>query len=88
MPQRMKSKRLKHFIAVIPDAVGTTPGEPNLTMIEACEVGTLVVDMFDANTEQIIWHGVASDTITDNLNKNTKELQKVIAKMFKQFLRK
>jgi Domain of unknown function (DUF4136) len=54
-------------------------------MIETYEVGTLVVDLFDNNTHQIVWRGVASDTITDNPDKNTKELQKVIAEMFKQF---
>lgn len=62
------------------DAWGT-----ETTMIETYEVGTLVIDLFDANTQQIIWHGVASDTITDNSDRNTKELQKVIAEMFKQF---
>ena len=45
----------------------------------------LVVDLFDDNTHQVVWRGVASDTITDNLEKNTRELQKVIAEMFKQF---
>jgi hypothetical protein len=62
------------------DAWGT-----ETTMVETYEVGTLVVDLFDANTGQIIWHGVASDTITDNSDRNTRELQKVIAEMFKHF---
>jgi hypothetical protein len=33
----------------------------------------------------VIWRGIARDTISDNPEKNTKELQKVIAEMFKQF---
>lgn len=55
------------------------------TTVETFEVGTLVIDLFDNNTHQVIWRGVASDTITDNPEKNTRELQKVIAEMFKQF---
>jgi hypothetical protein len=55
------------------------------TTVETYEVGTLVVDLFDNNTQQVIWRGVASDTITDNPEKNTRDLQKVIAEMFKQF---
>jgi len=55
------------------------------TTIETYEVGTLVVDLFDSTTHEVVWRGVASDTITDNPEKNTKELQKAIADMFKQF---
>ena len=55
------------------------------TRVETYEIGTLVIDLFDANTHQVVWRGVASDTITDNPDKNTKQLGKVIAEMFKNF---
>ncbi|HLH29804.1 MAG TPA: DUF4136 domain-containing protein [Terriglobia bacterium] len=60
-------------------------GGGTMTTVETYEVGTLVIDLFDNTTKQVIWRGVASDTISDNPEKNTKELQKVIAEMFKQF---
>jgi len=47
--------------------------------------GTVVVDMFDARTKQLIWRGVASDTASGNPEKNEKKLQKALEKMFKEF---
>ena len=55
------------------------------TVVNNYAVGTLVVDMFDTNTHQAIWRGVASDTISDKPSKNTKNLNKSIDKMFKNF---
>jgi hypothetical protein len=53
--------------------------------VETYEVGTLVVDLFDTSTKQVIWRGVASDTISDNPEKNTKQLQKAVEEMFKHY---
>ncbi len=55
------------------------------TVVNNYAVGTLVVDMFDTNTHQAIWRAVASDTISDKPSKNTKNLNKSIDKMFKDF---
>src|SRR5713101_662879 len=51
------------------------------TTVENYKVGTLVVDIFDANTKQLIWRGSASDTLSNNSNKNIKELDKGVDKM-------
>jgi len=48
-------------------------------------VGTLVVDIFDAKTKQLMFRGTASDEISDKADKNAKKLQKVADKMFKDF---
>ncbi len=48
-------------------------------------VGTLVVDIYDAQTKQIVWRGVGTDTISDKPEKNEKKLNKVLEKMFKKF---
>jgi Domain of unknown function (DUF4136) len=42
-------------------------------------------DLFDAKTKQLIWKGAASDTLSNNSNKNIKNLDKGVEKMFKQF---
>ncbi len=55
------------------------------TTVENYKVGTLVVDIFDANTKQLIWRGSASDTLSNNSDKNIKELDKGVDKMFKHF---
>jgi hypothetical protein len=47
--------------------------------------GTLVVDLFDSKTKQLIWRGSAEDTLSNNAEKNEKKLDKGVAKMFKKF---
>lgn len=47
--------------------------------------GTLVVDMYDAKTKQLIWRSSAEDTLSDKAEKNEKNLDKGVAKMFKKF---
>jgi hypothetical protein len=47
--------------------------------------GTLVVDMYDAKTKQLIWRGSAEDTLSNKAEKNEKNLDKGVAKMFKKF---
>jgi Domain of unknown function (DUF4136) len=55
------------------------------TTVETYKVGTLVIDLFDAKTEKLIWRGSSSDTLSDNADKNTKNLGKGVTKMFKHF---
>src|SRR6266567_4985328 len=47
--------------------------------------GTLVVDVYDAKTKQLIWRGSSEDTVSNNAQKNEKNLDKGVAKMFKKF---
>jgi Domain of unknown function (DUF4136) len=55
------------------------------TTVETYKVGTLVVDLFDAKTEKLIWRSSSSDTLSDKADKNTKNLGKGVEKMFKNF---
>jgi hypothetical protein len=48
-------------------------------------VGTLVVDIYDAKTKQLMFRGTASDELSDKPEKNQKKLQKASDKMFKDF---
>jgi Domain of unknown function (DUF4136) len=48
-------------------------------------VGTLVVDLYDAKNQSLIWRGLAQDTLNNNGNKNQQLVQKAITKMFKQW---
>jgi hypothetical protein len=47
--------------------------------------GTLVVDMYDASTKQLIWRGSAEEMLSDKAENNEKNLDKGVAKMFKSF---
>jgi hypothetical protein len=55
------------------------------TTVNNYKVGTLVVDLFDAQTKKVIWRGSASDTLSDKSDKNIKELDKGVQKMFAHF---
>jgi hypothetical protein len=47
--------------------------------------GTLVVDLYDGKTKQLIWRGSAEDMLSDKAEKNEKNMDKGVAKMFKSF---
>jgi Domain of unknown function (DUF4136) len=55
------------------------------TTTDTYKVGTLVVDLFDTKTKQLLWRGSATDTLSNNSNKNIKNLDNGVQKMFKQF---
>ena len=55
------------------------------TTTETYKVGTLVVDLFDTKTKNLIWRGSASDTLSNNSDKNIKNLDKGVQKMFEHF---
>jgi len=55
------------------------------TTVDNYKVGTLVVDLFDANAKKVIWRGSASDTLSDKSDKNIKNLDKGVQKMFDHF---
>jgi hypothetical protein len=55
------------------------------TTTETYRVGTLVVDLFDAKTKGLVWRGSSTDTLSNNSNKNIKNMDKDVEKMFKDF---
>lgn len=55
------------------------------TTTETNKVGTVVVDLFDTKTKQLVWRGSSSDTLSNNSDKNIKNLNKGVQKMFKKF---
>jgi Domain of unknown function (DUF4136) len=55
------------------------------TTTENYKVGDLVVDLFDTKTKNLVWRGSSSDTLSKNADKNTKNLDKGVKKMFEHF---
>ena len=47
--------------------------------------GTLVVDMFDTASKQLVFRGVAQAELSDKPEKNQKKAKKAVEKMFKKF---
>ena len=48
-------------------------------------LGTLVVEISDVKEKGLLWRGSATDTISDNSNKNIKTLDKAVGKLFKNY---
>jgi hypothetical protein len=50
-------------------------------------VGTLVLDMYDPTTKQLVWTGNASKTVdpSSNQEKNQKNLDKAMEKLLKNY---
>jgi hypothetical protein len=55
------------------------------TTTDTYKVGTLIVNLFDAKAEKLIWRGASSGTLSNNADKNTKNLDKGVTKMFRHF---
>ena len=53
----------------------TTVSEYNYT------VGTLVIDVFDASNERLIWESIATGTVDDNPQNREKNIPKTVAKI-------
>ena len=46
---------------------------------------TMVVDLYDAKTQSLIWRSIAQNTLNNNGNKNQQMVEKAVQKMFKQW---
>lgn len=55
------------------------------TQVENYPVGSLVLDFYDAHSKQLIWRGVAQQTLSGNPEKNEKKLDKAVDKMLDHF---
>jgi len=55
------------------------------TTTETYKVGTLVVDLFDTQSKELVWRGSSSDALSNKSDKNIKNLNKGVDKMFKHF---
>jgi hypothetical protein len=55
--------------------------------VQQIPVGTLIVDLVDANQKQLIWRGTATKTLNPDASPQTKQenLQKALAKMFENY---
>jgi hypothetical protein len=63
---------------------GNNVGQSSTTVTQI-PVGTLVVDLYDHGTHQLVWRGRAQDELSNKPEKNTKKLEKAVDKMFDKF---
>jgi len=48
-------------------------------------VGTMIVDLFNAKSQELVWRGIAENTLNNKGSKNQEMVQKAVEKMFKQW---
>ncbi len=49
------------------------------------QVGTLIVDVLDGSSRDLVWRGVGDNSFTTNADKNEKKINKIVEKMFRKF---
>ena len=50
-------------------------------------IGTLIISIFDAKAQSLLWRGIAQNALNNNGGKNQQLVQKAVVKMFKQWPR-
>ena len=60
-------------------------GDSSTTTVQQVPVGTLMIDLYDTHTHNLVWRGTSHEDVSDNFNKNTGKLQKAIDEMFYKF---
>ena len=55
------------------------------TTSDTYTVGTLVVDLFDAKTKNLVWRGMSSGMLSNKSGKNIEKLNKGVQKLFQHF---
>ncbi len=55
------------------------------TTVNNQPVAMLVIDVFDGSSKNLIWRGSSTSEVSGNVDKNTRNLDKDVDKMFKSF---
>ncbi|WP_066224280.1 DUF4136 domain-containing protein [Formosa haliotis] len=57
----------------------------NNTTVTRSTEGTLFVDLIDANKKELVWQGVGSGYLTDNMEKKEERIQEFVAKILANY---
>ena len=55
------------------------------TTVRQYTVGTIILDMWDAQKKQLVWRATASDTVSDNPQKNAETIRKAATKLLEHY---
>src|SRR5262249_4309858 len=77
----MEIKRNHDTVNTFYDDIGGGWSE-STTTTESFQTGTLIVDLFDAKSKNLVWRGSATDTLSKNSDKNIKKLKSPVHKLF------
>ena len=65
--------------------IGMAGLSSSTTTVRTYKEGTIIVDIYRAGDKQLIWRGTVTGTISDNPQKNEKNIGKGITKLFEKF---
>jgi len=55
------------------------------TTIHTYERGSLIIDIWDAETKKMVWRGIATSAVPKDPEKGAKKIDKIISKLAKQW---
>jgi len=55
------------------------------TTVRSYTRGTLIIDLWDAKTKQLVWRGTAEDVVPENPEKAARKIDEAVAKMSDEF---
>jgi hypothetical protein len=55
------------------------------TTVNTYQEGTLIVDLFDTKTKEAVWRGTATQDVSSNPEKQSKNIDKAAEKLFSKF---
>ena len=61
---------------------------PTSATVREYDVGTLIIDFYDAKEKQLVWRGTATATIPSRPEKQARRLDKAVAKLAKTWDKK
>lgn len=60
-------------------------GYPGWVQVNEYETGTLVIDLIDREKKEVVWHGVASGRVYDDMENIEKEINTVVRQLFERY---
>jgi hypothetical protein len=60
-------------------------GGTSASSVRTYPVGTLIIDIWDARTKNIVWRGTAESAIPENPKKGAKKIEKILKKMVDRY---
>jgi hypothetical protein len=58
---------------------------PGYAVVDRTPYGTIHIDIFDSQSKKVIWHGVSTDALIGDPEKNEKKMDKSVGELFKKF---
>jgi hypothetical protein len=55
------------------------------TTVNQVPVGTLMIDLYDGKTHQLVWRGSSHQDLSTKASKNTSKFDKAVDKMLKEY---